>query len=156
MRGTELHYGPISHEPWPLHDAELVGLDDSLMVSAGYRSATGVPHVMWSPGVDVSIGRLRPADARARELSASVRSSHQRPKIPQLGRAPQLHHLGLLLSRETIVDTDHTRSRSSPTTIRSSPKRPLERSRPAGRACGALRARGSRTQRRRPGPSRRL
>ena len=59
MRRNELQYGAISHEPWPLHDAKLLELDDSLVVSAGYRSATGVPHVMWSPGVDVSIGRLR-------------------------------------------------------------------------------------------------
>jgi uncharacterized protein len=57
-RRSHLFYGPISHRPWPLHDAELLELDDSLVRAAGYSGVTAVPHVVWSPGVDVAIGGL--------------------------------------------------------------------------------------------------
>ena len=61
---SHLAYGAVSHQPWPLHDAQLLELDDSLVAAAGYCSASGEPHVMWSPGVDVAIGRLRRVDAQ--------------------------------------------------------------------------------------------
>jgi uncharacterized protein YqjF (DUF2071 family) len=48
---------PAQHPPWPLHAAELLHLDDEL-VAAGGLSLPAVPaHVLWSPGVDVRIGR---------------------------------------------------------------------------------------------------
>ena len=56
---NRLAYEAISHPPWPLHGAQLLELDDSLVTAAGYRSASGEPDVMWSPGVNVAIGRLR-------------------------------------------------------------------------------------------------
>jgi uncharacterized protein YqjF (DUF2071 family) len=49
-------YAPVDHEPWPLHTATLVGLQDTLITAAGIPAPTGEPHVMFSPGVSVRIG----------------------------------------------------------------------------------------------------
>ena len=74
---NRLVYGAVSHPPWPLHDAQLLELDDSLVTAAGYRSASGEPHVMWSPGVNVAIGRLR------RSGSTSKPTPKQHPDPPR-------------------------------------------------------------------------
>jgi uncharacterized protein len=52
-----LRYAPVDHEPWSLRHARLDALDDTLVVAAGLPAPHGEPHVMWSPGVDVRIGR---------------------------------------------------------------------------------------------------
>lgn len=54
-------YWPNAHPAWPLHDAELLGWDEDLLVAAGLPGVTGPPDsVLWSPGVDVRFGpRLR-------------------------------------------------------------------------------------------------
>jgi uncharacterized protein YqjF (DUF2071 family) len=51
-------YIPNRHEPWPVHDAEVVALDDGLMASVGLSGlATRPPdHVAFSPGVRTEFG----------------------------------------------------------------------------------------------------
>ncbi len=48
---------PAAHPPWPLHAAELLHLDDELVAAAGLAVPPRPPHVLWSPGVEVRIGR---------------------------------------------------------------------------------------------------
>jgi len=55
-----LTYTPVEHRRWPLARAEVVRLDDSLVAAAGLPAPEAAPsHVVWSPGVDVRIGRPR-------------------------------------------------------------------------------------------------
>lgn len=54
--GGRTAYAPVDHAPWPLYDASLGSLSDELVATAGLH-VEGAPHVMWSPGVDVRIGR---------------------------------------------------------------------------------------------------
>ncbi|MEO7422243.1 MAG: DUF2071 domain-containing protein [Ornithinibacter sp.] len=46
-------YVPNHHEPWPIHDAEVLALDDGLMASVGLSGLAARPpdHVAFSPGV---------------------------------------------------------------------------------------------------------
>jgi len=44
------------HPPWPLHRAEVVAVEDSLIEAAGLPGPSGVPLAHFSPGVDVTIG----------------------------------------------------------------------------------------------------
>jgi uncharacterized protein YqjF (DUF2071 family) len=55
---------PNRHEPWPLHDAEVIDLEDELMRSVGLGDLASRPpdHVAWSPGVRTEFGL--PGDAR--------------------------------------------------------------------------------------------
>lgn len=58
-------YGPlpmwaeVDHPVWPLHRAELLRCDQTLTAAAGLPDPEGDPFVLWSPGVDVRIGRPR-------------------------------------------------------------------------------------------------
>ena len=45
------------HEPWPLHRAQALVLEDHLITAAGLPAPDGEPLVHYSPGVDVAIGR---------------------------------------------------------------------------------------------------
>jgi uncharacterized protein YqjF (DUF2071 family) len=45
------------HQPWPLHRARAVTVDDQLLTTAGLPAPAGEPLVHYSPGVDVAIGR---------------------------------------------------------------------------------------------------
>ena len=45
-----------SHEPWPLHRARLVHLDQDVIQATGLSAPVGEPLVHWSPGVEVRIG----------------------------------------------------------------------------------------------------
>jgi uncharacterized protein len=56
-----LRYAPVEHAPWPLHEAEVLHLDDRLVAAAGLPDPAGLPHVLYSPGVDVRVGRPRSA-----------------------------------------------------------------------------------------------
>lgn len=56
--GGRTAFAPVDHEPWPLHAAQVLSLSDDLVAAAGLE-VSGEPHVMWSPGVDVRIGRPR-------------------------------------------------------------------------------------------------
>ena len=58
--GGRTAYAPVDHPTWPLHRAELLELSDDLVRAAGLPEPVGEPHVMWSPGVRVRIGRPRP------------------------------------------------------------------------------------------------
>jgi uncharacterized protein YqjF (DUF2071 family) len=50
-------YWPNEHPEWPLHAAELVSLEESLLVPAGVSGIAGAPDsVLFSPGVDVRFG----------------------------------------------------------------------------------------------------
>ena len=54
--GRTLHL-PNVHEPWPLHRAELVTLQDELIGAAGLEQPTRPPDsVLYSPGVAVQFG----------------------------------------------------------------------------------------------------
>ena len=57
-RRGRLWYGPVEHEPWPLHRADVLHLDDSLITAAGLPAPTGAPHAMYSPGVSTTIHSL--------------------------------------------------------------------------------------------------
>ncbi len=56
-------YVPNRHEAWPVHDAEVLALDDQLMASVGMPDlATRPPdHVAFSPGVRTEFGFPRDA-----------------------------------------------------------------------------------------------
>ena len=51
-------YVPNRHEVWPVHDAELLALDDGLLASVGFPDLTARPpdHVAFSPGVRTEFG----------------------------------------------------------------------------------------------------
>ncbi len=50
-------YWPNEHDEWPLHRAELTGLDDGLVAATGLTGLRGSPSsVLWSPGVRVRFG----------------------------------------------------------------------------------------------------
>jgi uncharacterized protein YqjF (DUF2071 family) len=51
-------YIPNHHEPWPLHDAEVLALDDELRASVGLGDLASRPpdHVAFSPGVHTEFG----------------------------------------------------------------------------------------------------
>lgn len=51
-------YIPNQHEPWPLHDAELIEFDDQLMASVGLPELASRPpdHLAFSPGVHTEFG----------------------------------------------------------------------------------------------------
>jgi uncharacterized protein YqjF (DUF2071 family) len=54
--GRSLHL-PNEHPRWPLHRAELLGLDDDLITAAGLPAPAGPPvSVLYSPGVPVTFG----------------------------------------------------------------------------------------------------
>ena len=55
--GGRTAWAPVEHEPWPLQRAELLELSDDLVETAGLPAPTSPPHVMWSLGVTVRIGR---------------------------------------------------------------------------------------------------
>ena len=54
-----VRYAPVDHEKWPLYSAELISLNDTLVVASGLPAPQGTPHVMFSPGVSVRVGLPR-------------------------------------------------------------------------------------------------
>ena len=52
-------WAEVDHPPWPLHRAELLSTDETLVTAAGLPAPTGDPIVLWSPGMEVHIGRPR-------------------------------------------------------------------------------------------------
>lgn len=55
--GRRLLWAAVDHPPWVVHRAELLELDESMLAAAGLPTPRGDPVVLWSPGVDVRIGR---------------------------------------------------------------------------------------------------
>ena len=56
-------WAEVDHVPWPLHRAEIVECDESVLAAAGLPTPRGEPFALWSPGVEVRIGlprRVRP------------------------------------------------------------------------------------------------
>ena len=49
-------YLPADHPRWPLHTAELLDLDDSLLAAAGLPVSGPPVSVLYSPGVPVLFG----------------------------------------------------------------------------------------------------
>ena len=54
--GRRLMWAKVSHPPWPIHDAEVLGCDETLVAAAGLQPPRGEPFARWSPGVEVRIG----------------------------------------------------------------------------------------------------
>ncbi len=59
-----LRYALAWHEPWPLHRAEPLHVDDQLVQASGLPKPEGEPICHWSPGVEVRIGTLRNSSPR--------------------------------------------------------------------------------------------
>lgn len=55
--GGSAVWAPVSHEPWALHSVMVNKLAVDLVAQAGLPVPVGEPHAMWSPGVNVRIGR---------------------------------------------------------------------------------------------------
>ena len=51
-----LHLARAFHDPWPLHRAEAIEVDDHLIAAAGLPQPEGPPLAHWSPTVQVRIG----------------------------------------------------------------------------------------------------
>lgn len=47
---------PVQHQPWPLWEAELVELEQTLLGAVGLPEPADDPVVQYSPGVDVRLG----------------------------------------------------------------------------------------------------
>lgn len=56
-RRGQLRYAAVDHSAWSLHRADVVHLADGLVAAAGLPIPHSAPCVMWSPGVDVRVGR---------------------------------------------------------------------------------------------------
>ena len=54
-RRRQLWLARVGHPRWPLHHAEDVAIDESLVEAAGLPRPDGPPHARYSPGVDVKI-----------------------------------------------------------------------------------------------------
>ena len=51
----------VQHEPWPLHDVEVLRLEESLLASVGLPAPDREPLAQYSPGVSVKRGPPLPA-----------------------------------------------------------------------------------------------
>jgi uncharacterized protein YqjF (DUF2071 family) len=58
VRGR-LAVAPVEHRPWPLHQATLVSLEETVRRAAGLPDDGTPPLVHYSPGVRVRVGLLR-------------------------------------------------------------------------------------------------
>ena len=78
-----LTYVPNTHGVWPLHTAELLHLDDSLVAAAGLPGITNRPpdSVLWSPGVKTVFGRPKVVQSGRPKVVQSGR-----PNVVQSGR----------------------------------------------------------------------
>lgn len=56
----------VEHEPWPLHDVEVTGLEETVIAAAGLPPPAGPPLAQYSPGVHVALGRPRRVGAVSR------------------------------------------------------------------------------------------
>lgn len=62
--GRRLVWAEVDHQPWPLHRAELLECDQSLVEAAGLDTPDSPPYVLYSPGVEVRIGLPSPLPHR--------------------------------------------------------------------------------------------
>jgi uncharacterized protein YqjF (DUF2071 family) len=59
--GGRLYRGEIEHPPWELSGATLTIRENALFEANGFDRPEGDPHVRYSPGLDVTAGRIRRA-----------------------------------------------------------------------------------------------
>lgn len=52
-----LVWADVAHPTWELHEAELLECNESMVTATGLPPPSGDPIVLWSPGVEVRIGR---------------------------------------------------------------------------------------------------
>jgi uncharacterized protein len=57
--GRSLMWARVEHPAWPIHRAEVLEWDETLVRAAGLTPPTTAPVALWSPGVEVSIERPR-------------------------------------------------------------------------------------------------
>ncbi len=58
--GNGISSGQVHHRPYPLHRAELVSVEESMLAAAGLPASEGPPvSVLYSPGVDVDVFALK-------------------------------------------------------------------------------------------------
>ena len=50
-RRIELDVTTVAHPPWPLHRAEVVALEETLLRASGLPEPSGAPVALYSPGV---------------------------------------------------------------------------------------------------------
>jgi uncharacterized protein YqjF (DUF2071 family) len=55
----KLGFADMDHEPWPLYQADLIDLQESMISSVGIPHPQGRPLTLFSPGVRVRVGRPR-------------------------------------------------------------------------------------------------
>ena len=53
----QLLWADVDHPVWPLHRVSLVSWNESLVAATGLPAPVGEPVALWSPGVEVRIGR---------------------------------------------------------------------------------------------------
>jgi uncharacterized protein len=53
-----LRMGLVHHRPYPLHRAEVIEIEESMVQAAGLPAPRGAPHILASPGVDVDVYAL--------------------------------------------------------------------------------------------------
>ncbi len=63
--GRHPMWAQVAHPPWPLHAAEVVECDESLVAAVGLPAPRGAALARWSPGVEVRIGRPRRVSSSA-------------------------------------------------------------------------------------------
>jgi uncharacterized protein YqjF (DUF2071 family) len=64
---------PVEHQPWPLHRAEVVEMEEDLFAAAGLPPPGAPPLVGYSTGVDARLGLVRPIGRLDHRASAGRR-----------------------------------------------------------------------------------
>lgn len=59
-RASRRRLARACHDPWPLHRARVLEVDDRLVAATGLPEPAGIPLAHYSPGVTVTIGRPEP------------------------------------------------------------------------------------------------
>jgi uncharacterized protein YqjF (DUF2071 family) len=58
-QGERLYRGTIHHQPWPLHQVELLDYQSDLLAGHGLPTPTGAPHLLAGGPLHVELWRLR-------------------------------------------------------------------------------------------------
>jgi uncharacterized protein len=59
IAAKRLAFAQIEHEPWPLHEAQVLQLKQNVIERSGVPQAMGEPIVHYSPDLTVRVGRLQ-------------------------------------------------------------------------------------------------
>jgi len=57
--GRDLRWAELDHSRWPLHAADVIDCDETLVRATGLSPPVGDPIARWSPGVEVRVSRPR-------------------------------------------------------------------------------------------------